>query len=993
MAQSPRRTAEGGTLDRTSTVTLTVDGQALTAHPGDTVASALLAADRLRVGDSIYRSRPRGILTATADEPNAFVRVHGVDGGTHESMLPATQVEVRDGLEVTLEDGIGVLDPTPDTDLYDAVNVHCDVLVVGAGPTGLAAAREVAAAGARVVLAEREPLLGGSLLSHPTEQVEGAPATAWVASVAAELAAAPDVTVLTRTTVVGSYDSNHLLALERRTDHLDPASVPVGVSRQRVWRITAARVVLATGATERPLVMAGNDLPGVMLASAVSTYLGRFGVLAGQQVVVATTNDSAYATATELVAAGAEVRVVDARAEASQVAAAARADGLEVRLGQAVVQVEGTDRVRSVVVAPLGEDGEPSAATETLPADLLAVSGGWSPTVHLHSQRRGSTAWDAGLGGFVAVPDVRGQAPAGALRGTYATDLCLQEGVDAGRWATAGAELGRLATDGTESARWAAATAEEPVGDGVGDAARTAAAGPVRELWAVAAPDGSWDTHFLDLHRDNTVADVLRSLGAGMRNIEHVKRYTSIGTGAEQGKTGNVVTSGLVARLLAEGGAQGVEGLGRPTGPGDIGTTTYRAPYTPVAFAALAGRHRGDFLDAARHTAVHPWHVEQGALFEDVGQWKRPWFYPQDGEDIQAAVARECRAVREGVGFMDASTLGKIEIRGADAAEFINRLYTNAFLQLPVGKGRYGMMCSADGMVFDDGVTLRLAEDRFFMTTTTGGAAKVLDWLEEWSQTEWPELDVTCTSVTEQWTTVAVAGPRSRDVVARIAPDLDVSKEAFGFMELRHTTLSNGVDARICRITFSGELAFEVNVPSWYGLATWDLIAEAGADLGITPYGTETMHVLRAEKAFPIVGHDTDGTVTPQDLGMDWIVSKKKQDFVGMRSHQRLSHTSVERKQWVSVHALDGSTFLPEGTQLVDVGTPLTPQDGPVPMVGWVSSSYHSQALGRPFALALVQGGQGRVGERICAVVDGAPVECEIAETVVYDKEGARRDG
>ncbi len=972
MAQ-PQRTAAGGTVDRSRTLRLTVDGRPVDAHPGDTVASALLADGIRRVGDSIYRRRPRGVLTAGVDEPNAYVRVHGPEGRTHESMLPATQVEVRDGLEVTLEDGIGVLDPTPDTALYDAVNVHCDVLVVGAGPAGLAAAREAAGTGARVILAEREPVLGGSLLSHPQESVDGQTAAAWVASAEEELRAAPETTLLTRTTVFGSYDNNYLLALERRTDHLDPATVPAGVSRQRVWRITAGRVVLATGATERPMVHAGNDVPGVMLASAASTYLHRFGVLVGRQVVVSTTNDSAYTTAIELAEAGAAVTVVDARPQDGPAAAAARAAGLEVLLGHAVVQVEGTEHVEGVVVAALDGDGEPAAQTRAVPADLLAVSGGWSPTVHLHSQRRGGTRWDAELCGFVALPDVRGQVPVGALRGTYDTALCVREGADAGRWATS--------------------LAEGQPADSVGDEARRAACGPVRELWAVPAPDGSWETHFVDLHRDNTVADVVRSLGAGMRNIEHVKRYTAIGTGADQGRTSNVNTSGLVARLLSGDGAEGVQGLGRPTGPGDIGTTTYRAPYTPVAFAALAGRHRGDFLDATRRTAIHPWHVAHGALFEDVGQWKRPWYYPQDGEDLHAAVARECRAVRENVGFMDASTLGKIEIRGADAAEFINRLYTNAFLQLPVGKGRYGLMCTPDGMVFDDGVTLRLEEDRFFMTTTTGGAAKVLDWLEEWSQTEWPELDVTCTSVTEQWTTIAVAGPRSRDVVARVAPDLDVSREGFGFMELRHTTLANGVEARVCRITFSGELAFEINVPSWYGLATWELVAEAGADLGITPYGTETMHVLRAEKAYPIVGHDTDGTVTPQDLGMDWIVSKKKKDFVGKRSYERLSHTSGPRKQWVSLHPVDGTTFLPEGTQVVDVGTPLTPQEGPVPMVGWVTSSYHSQALGRPFALALVKGGHDRIGERVSAVVGGAPVECEIAETVVYDKEGARRDG
>ncbi|MDO5698019.1 MAG: 2Fe-2S iron-sulfur cluster-binding protein [Dermatophilus congolensis] len=965
MADQQMRTPAGGAVDRGTTLTITVDGERLSAHPGDTVASALLAHGRDRVGDSIYRRRPRGILTANVDEPNAFVRVYG-DDGTHESMVPATTVEVRDGLVVDLEDGIGALDPTPGDALYDAVNVHCDVLVVGAGPAGLAAAREAAAAGARVIVAESDPLLGGSLLSTPDEDVDGRLAHEWVADAARELGAAAEVTVLTRTTVFGSYDNNYVMALERRTDHLGNA--PEGVSRQRVWRITAGRVVLATGATERPIVFAGNDLPGVMLASAVGAYLGRFGVLPGRRVVVFTTNDSAYSVAEQVAAAGAQVVVVDARAEASPRAAAAQEAGLEVVLGSAVVRVDGSEHVEGVVVAALDADGEPTGPLTTREADLVAVSGGWSPTVHLHSQRQGETRWEPALSAFVAVPTVVGQAVAGAVAGSFSTALAVREGRAVGRWAAG----------------------SEPESMPVSDEDRLQAYGPARELWAVASPDGGWDTHFVDLHRDSTVADVLRAVGAGMRNIEHVKRYTSIGTGAEQGRTSGVITSGLVARLLR---AQGTQGLGLPTDAGDIGTTTYRAPYTPVAFAALAGRFRGDFLDAARHTAIHPWHVERGALFEDVGQWKRPWYYPQDGEDMAAAVARECRAVRENVGFMDASTLGKIEIRGADAAEFINRLYTNAFLQLPVGKGRYGVMCSTDGMVFDDGVTLRLADDRFFMTTTTGGAAKVLDWLEEWSQTEWPELDVTCTSVTEQWTTVAVAGPRSRDVIAKVAPDLDVSRDGFGFMELRHTTLANGLEARICRITFSGELAFEVNVPSWYGLAAWELVADAGAEFGITPYGTETMHVLRAEKAYPIVGHDTDGTVTPQDLGMSWVVSTKKKDFIGKRSFARLSHTDAVRKQWVSVHALDGRTFLPEGTQLVEVGTPLTPQDGPVPMSGWVTSSYRSQALGRPFALALVKGGHGRHGERISAVVDGAAVECEIGDTVVYDKEGARRDG
>ena len=387
----------------------------------------------------------------------------------------------------------------------------------------------------------------------------------------------------------------------------------------------------------------------------------------------------------------------------------------------------------------------------------------------------------------------------------------------------------------------------------------------------------------MDFQRDQSVADVLRSTGAGMRSVEHIKRYTSISTANDQGKTSGVNAIGVIAAALRQAGEAS-------RGIGDIGTTTYRAPFTPVAFAALAGRQRGELFDPARVTSIQPWHVAQGALFEDVGQWKRPWYYPQNGEDMDAAVLRECAAVRESVGFMDATTLGKIEIRGKDAGEFLNRIYTNAFKKLAPGSARYGVMCTADGMIFDDGVTLRLDEDRYFMTTTTGGAAKVLDWLEEWLQTEWPELDVHCTSVTEQWSTIAVVGPKSRAVIAKVAPELaadgGLEAEAFPFMTFRETTLASGVQARICRISFSGELAYEINIPTWYGLNTWEAVAAAGAEFNITPYGTETMHVLRAEKGYPIVGQDTDGTVTPQDAGMEWVVSKAK-DFIGKRSYSR----------------------------------------------------------------------------------------------------------
>jgi sarcosine oxidase subunit alpha len=634
----------------------------------------------------------------------------------------------------------------------------------------------------------------------------------------------------------------------------------------------------------------------------------------------------------------------------------------------------------------------------------VAVSGGWTPNVNLHSQRQGSLRWDDELAGFVPSGEVRDQLVVGAGNGTYSTIDCLMEGERAGRAAVVAAGFS-LPGEPTESSTESPEARRER---------QHRAAGQVRQLWAVPSVDGSFDRHFVDLSRDNTAADVLRATHAGMHSVEHVKRYTSISTGVDQGRIGGVNTIGLLTQVLsgrdtasippgqpgqdpaAKADGSGSAAARRPT-PGAIGTTTFRAPFTPVAFVALAGRGRGELFDAARTSPAHAWHVEHGALFEDVGQWKRPWYYPRSGEDMDAAVARECRAAREGVAFMDATTLGKIEIRGADAAEFLNRVYTNPFLKLAVGKARYGVMCTAAGMVFDDGVTLRLAEDRFFMTTTTGGAAKVLDWLEEWSQTEWPELDVTFTSVTEQWATVAVVGPRSRDVIAKLAPDLDVSKEGFGFMEFRETTLISGIDARICRITFSGELAYEINVPRWYGLKIWHDVAAAGEEFDITPYGTETMHVLRAEKAYPIVGQDTDGTITPHDLGMDWVVSKTK-EFIGRRSFSRSSHTSPGRKQLVSVLPVDRSLRLPEGAQLIEPGalgsyTGKGLPDAPIPMLGFVTSSYHSQALGRSFALALVKDGPDRIGQTLLASFEGTFAEVEVHEPVLYDKEGARRDG
>jgi sarcosine oxidase subunit alpha len=967
MSIQPRRLPAGGRIRRDTLLTFTIDGVSYTGHPGDTVASALLANGRVRVGDSIYRGRPRGIVAAGVEEPNALLQI---GGDCPEAMVPATTRPLVDGLTATTLSGLGVLDPAQDESIYDKYFLHTDVLVIGAGPAGLAAALSAARSGARVVLLDEQSELGGSLLSSREETVDGRPAVDWVADAAETLAASPEVTVLPRTLAFGSYDDNYVLAVQNRTDHLG-APAPAGVSRQRVWHLRARQVVLATGAHERPLVFSGNDRPGIMLAGAVRTYINRYAVKPGHRAVVATTNDSAYDTVEDLLAAGAEVvAVLDARDVLSARAARIATQGVRV-LPCSTVQGTDADQdtglLTGVHVGTVG-DGDQAPCWETLDCDLLAVSGGWSPVVHLHSQRRGALRWDDEQVAFVPDGAVTGQQVAGAAAGTFTLAESLREGALAG---AEGASRAGFPVDPLELDGFA------PLSE----------AGEVRQLWLIPGPagdPGEWDDHFVDLQRDQTVADVWRATGAGMRSVEHVKRYTSIGTAHDQGKTSGVNAIGVIAAALDGPGI------------GEIGTTTYRAPYAAVSFAALAGRERGDLFDPERTTPIHPWHVERGAVFEIVGQWLRPRYYPLPGEDMDAAVARECRDARTGVAMMDASTLGKIEIQGPDAGEFLNRIYTNAFKKLAPGSARYGVMCKPDGMIFDDGVTLRLAGDRYFMTTTTGGAANVLDWLEEWLQTEWPELDVFCTSVTEQWSTVAVVGPRAREVIARVAPGLNVGNEAFPFMAMRETTLASGVPARICRISFSGELTFEINVSGWYGLAVWKEVFAAGEDLGITPYGTETMHVLRAEKGYPIVGQDTDGTVTPQDAGMEWIVSKRK-DFVGRRSYSRPDTERADRKHMVGVLPVDRATVLPEGSQLIAAGTVTSTEIGdgsePIPMLGHVTSSYFSAALERPFGLALVAGGRDRIGEVLLAPVGDRLVEVEVTTPVLYDPEGTKRDG
>lgn len=908
----------GSGMDFDTTLSFTFDGRELTGHPGDTLASALLANGVTTVGSSVKVGRPRGIVAAGAEDPCGLA---DIEAPFAEPMRLATTVELVDGMVARGLQGQGRLSHEPDTARYDSVHHHVDVVVVGAGPAGLVSALTAVRAGLRVALVDERPAPGGSLLPVPS----------WVAEATAELDAAPEALHLQRTTAFGLYDDGLVLAVERRTDHLG-TDAPRHLSRQRVWRIRARHVVVAAGAHERTIAFADNDRPGVMLAGAAREFLLRHGVLVGRRLALVTTNDSGHEAAAALVAAGAELVVT-----------------ADAREGRSVHQVLGEDRVQGVRL----DDGTEHEV------DAVLVSGGWNPAVHLFSQARGKLRFDDALGAFLPAGPVEGASVVGSAAGHLDSPTVVRDA--------------RRSTE--ELVRRLGAEPGEPVAPPV-------EGGPVEPglvLW------GSWPTDadattldrcFVDLQRDATVADIARAVGAGMCSVEHVKRYTTIGTGHDQGKTSGVLASGIVAGLT------GIE-------VGDLGTTTFRPPYVPVAFAALAGRDRGMLYEPVRVTGVHDWHVARGAVFEQVGQWLRPRHYPVDGEDMDAAVRRETIAVRGGVGIMDGSTLGTIDVQGPDAGAFLDMMYTNLMSSLKPGMVRYGVMCGVDGMVIDDGTVLRVDPERFVVYTTTGGAAKMLDWMEEWLQTEWPHLRVHLTSVTDQWATFPVVGPRSRDLIGEVFPDVDVSNEAFGFMAVRETTL-DGVPVRLGRVSFSGELAFEVNVDARWALRMWERLFEVGERYDLTPYGTETMHVLRAEKGYPIIGQDTDGTMTPHDLQMSWAVSKKKVDFVGKRSLARPITTASGRRQLVGLVPVDGRSLIGEGAQVVagsDVSTL------PVPMLGHVTSAYDSAALGRPFALALVADGTDRIGTTLTTVDQGVTVAVEVTSHVLYDPEGARRDG
>ena len=1005
MSQS-HRLSTGGSIDRETLVDFTFNGRPYKGHPGDTVASALLANGVKIVGRSFKYHRPRGIFAAGAEEPNALLQLES--GARTLPNQQATRVELYDGLSADSVNcwpgpefdamsfiglfhrltpagfyyktfmwpasfwkyyehfirhaaGLGTAPTEMDPDYYDKMNAHADVVVVGGGPSGLAATLAAARVGARVILADDQPTLGGWLLNERRE-IDGKPASEWIATVEAELNQMENVTVLRRTTAFGYYDHNFVGMIEQRRANVSHGGC---TSRQRLWRVRAKQMVLATGAIEQPMIFADNDRPGVMLAGAVRTYVNRYGVQPGKRVCVFTNNDDAYRTALDLFDAGISVpAIIDVRPDPSgELATEAIQRDIEILDDHAITAVQGSKGVAAIEVMALNKTGDGVTGTvRTISCDVICSSGGWNPAIHLHSHSGGKTVFDEERGIFLPSNTLQNETCVGAAAGIFDLARCLVDGLEAGKVAAGGAGFKKSSRSKPPSA---------PEED----------ESPARLLWVVPTtqPLGRRGKHFLDQAHDVTAADIHLAAREGYESVEHTKRYTTLGMAPDQGKTGNISGMAVLRQAL------GFETLG------EVGTTTFRPPFTPVTLGALAGRDIGVLMDPTRMTPMHHWHDQAGCNWEDVGQWKRPWYYPKPNENMRDAVNRECLAVRNAVGILDATTLGKIDIQGPDAAEFLNRVYTNSWQDLKNGCCRYGLMLGEDGMVMDDGVTTRLSENHFFMTTTTGNSASVLEWLEEWSQTEWPEMRVYFTSVTEQYANITIAGPRARALLSEFTEDIDLDPVSFPFMSVREGTVA-GVSARIFRVSFTGELTYEINVPASYGMSVWTAMMTAGDKYGITPYGTETMHVLRAEKGYIIVGQETDGTTTPQDLGMDWIVSRKK-DFLGRRSFDREDNRRQDRKQLVGLLPDDHTKVIPEGSQITSSQQERPPLGSRIPMIGHVTSSYYSANMGRSFALALVKGGRKKIGEGVYVPLADGVVRAEVTSPVFVDPEGAKIDG
>ena len=992
----PFRLNKEGLINRNKKISFTFNGKKLFGYEGDTIASALIANGIHLVGRSFKYHRPRGFFGAGVEEPNAKLQVEF--NGHSEPNVNATEMELVEGLSATSQNcwpsvnfdvgainnflkmffpagfyyktfmwpksfwykiyepfirkaaGLGVASIEKDKERYEHKFEYCDLLVTGSGPSGLASAYAAAKNGAKVILAEDKPRFGGTLLTDDVS-IDNLSGKDWAEKIISELKSMPNVTVKNRSQVFGYYDHNMLVMFERVSDHLEKKSK--FTPRQRLWYIRAKETILSTGSIERPIVFGNNDTPGIFLSAAAKEYMKVYGVLVGKKPLIFTNNDSAYETALEFKKNNVEPIILDTREEhSSELIDEAKSKGIDIRFSHGVIVANGYKKVKSAKIGKLNKDKNSFEKIETVDCDCICVSGFWTPSVHLASQSGNKLKYEEKIDAFIPDKKKQHETSVGAANGSFTLEESLKHGFENGS---------NLSAKITETKTEISIPNVNEKKYGAHD-----------KFWCMPLPKNENPKRFVDFQNDVSVSDIEIALREGYRSIEHVKRYTTLGMATDQGRTSNL------------NGLQLVSNIENKIVP-EVGHTTFRPPFTPITIGTIVGREVGMEYMPTRKTPMHEWHEKNNAVFVDAGAWKRPRYYKLGSETLFEASKREAKNVRENVGICDVTTLGKIDIKGPDAAEFLNRVYTNAWMKLPVGKARYGLMLREDGIVMDDGTTTRISENHYHMTTTTAQAANVLSHLEYYLQIVWPELNVNVVSTTEQWAGAAIAGPKSRDMLSKLYPDLDVSNEALPFMGYKEAEFF-GVPSRIFRISFSGELAYEINVKSDHGMFMWEKMMEVGKEFGNQPYGTEALSTLRIEMGH-VAGPELDGRTIPSDVSLNGLVSKKK-DFIGKNSLGREAFNVESRQKIVGLIPIDRKSSIPEGSHIVQDQNAKLPN----PKLGHVSSSCWSVENNNPFSLAIMKDGKNMIGKKFFAVspLKNKSIEVEVISSHYVDPEGKR---
>jgi len=985
-----------GFINKNKKISFKFNGKKYFGYEGDTLASALLANGIHLVGRSFKYHRPRGFVGAGVEEPNAQVQLY--NGAKTEPNAIATTVELVEGLVAKSQNcfpsvsfdfgainnllskffpagfyyktfmwpknfwykvyepiirkaaGLGVAPLKPDSDRYEHKFEFCDILIVGSGPSGLASALAAGKNGARVILAEDKPRFGGSLLTDDVT-IGNKKGKDWVDETISQLKSMPNVIIKNRSQVFGYYDHNMIAMFERTKDHIENPSE--FIPRQRLWYIRAKEVIISTGSIERPLVFGNNDRPGVMLASAAKEYMKVYGVLVGKKPIIFTNNDSGYETAIDFKKNGVNPLVLDIRSNSeSSVVQEAKDLDINIKFSHGVVNSMGYKKVNSALIGKLNKDKSTYESLENVSCDCICVSGNWTPTVHLSSQSGNKLKFDEKVNAFIPDKSKQNENTIGSANGSFTLNNALEDGFNKGY------ELSKKITE---------KNLKEPI-----PTSNERSKGKQDKFWCMPLPKNKHYKRCVDFQNDVYVSDIELAIREGFRSIEHVKRYTTLGMATDQGRTSNL------------NGLQLVSNIEKKIIP-EVGHTTFRPPYTPVTIGTIVGREVGKNYRPTRKSPMHLWHENNNAVFVDAGLWLRPRYYKQRNETLADAAKREATNVRTNVGICDVTSLGKIDIKGPDSAEFLNRIYTNAWMKLPVGKARYGVMLREDGVVFDDGTTTRISENHYHMTTTTAQAVNVLSHLEYYLQVVWPELNVNVLSITEQWAGIALAGPNSRNLLSKLFPKTDVSNDGLPFMGFKKGDLF-GVPSRIFRISFSGELAYEINVESGYGIFMWEKIMEIGKEYSIEPYGTEALSTLRIEMGH-IAGSEIDGRAVASDLSLDVMLSKKK-DFIGKRSLNREAFLKPEREKIVGVIPLDKKTMIPEGSYLVSDSNANLPNL----KLGHISASCWSVEYNNPFSLAILKDGKKKIGEKLYALspLKNKSIPVEIVSSHYVDPKGKR---